>query len=344
MVPLFLVGFLATAAALHVAVPEEGVRLYAEYRSEKLAMLDAMKGSADIAAFGTSHVHCGFDPRAFDSEMRRLGALAPGSASVNLGVAGGSQTEQRAMALEYFRSLKANGVRPRLIVLELNAGANFTAQFLCHPRNINISDAGTLGFAKSLASSPLPTKQRLGRLGVALASTGMYVANVGMVSNAVFRHGLNASIYDEDTGDDRRGVKRGLSSPVQTAEVQRIFAVPASPKSAPAVLVEGNRRLVDELAAAAREDFGPNGVPRFVYLVTPHTDDRMTTVVYPDTVETSIGSVPIVDLGRIDRHPDLYQASLWLDAAHVNAPGAALMTRLLADEIARRQQAPNAVR
>src|SRR5690242_199500 len=83
--------FLLTAAAIHLAVGDPW-RLYAEGRTEKIAMLHALRGRIDAVAVGTSRIEEGFDPAAFDA------AFADGPyriASLDLGLPGGSQTEQR---------------------------------------------------------------------------------------------------------------------------------------------------------------------------------------------------------------------------------------------------------
>ena len=48
-------------------------------------------------------MHNGFDPRIFDAAMR---GTAEQTRSLNLGIAGGSQSEQRATALEFVRHLQ----------------------------------------------------------------------------------------------------------------------------------------------------------------------------------------------------------------------------------------------
>src|SRR5690348_16578727 len=94
-------AFLLTAAAIHLAIGDPW-QLYAEGRSEKLAMLHALRGRIDAVAVGTSRIEEGFDPAVFDA------AFADGPyriESLDLGLPGVSQTEQRSMAQEALRTL-----------------------------------------------------------------------------------------------------------------------------------------------------------------------------------------------------------------------------------------------
>jgi len=90
-VAIAVLGFVATAAFIHVLI-RRPLYLHADTRSEKLVLLNAWKGKAYSASFGSSHVHDGFDPRVFDSELE---GTALQTHSINLAVEGGSQTEQR---------------------------------------------------------------------------------------------------------------------------------------------------------------------------------------------------------------------------------------------------------
>ena len=61
-VAMFAAGFVVVAGVVHLAVGDP-LRLYADMRSEKLMVMDEWQGRAYSAAFGSSHVHYGFDPR-----------------------------------------------------------------------------------------------------------------------------------------------------------------------------------------------------------------------------------------------------------------------------------------
>src|SRR5258708_8131213 len=66
-----LLGFMGACCLLPLLIPAP-INLYAEIRSEKIALAKQWAGIASVAAFCSSHVDCGFDPRSFDE------SLAPG--------------------------------------------------------------------------------------------------------------------------------------------------------------------------------------------------------------------------------------------------------------------------
>jgi hypothetical protein len=69
----------------------------------------------------------------------------------------------------------------------------------------------------------------------------------------------------------------------------------------------------------------------------PMTDDLWGAEDLPEhlTVRTEHGTidVPIVNLARPDRFPQLYDPSLWWDPDHVNERGASLATQILAEQL-----------
>ena len=102
-----MLGFVGTCCLLRLLIPAP-INLYAEIRSEKIALAMQWAGIVSVAAFGSSHVDCGFDPRSFD------GAILPvvgHPISLNLGIAGGSQVEQTAVAREYERIVATSPTR-----------------------------------------------------------------------------------------------------------------------------------------------------------------------------------------------------------------------------------------
>jgi hypothetical protein len=291
-------------------------------RSEKIEILDDWRGGIYSAAFGSSHVNDGFDPRAFDDELSAVERRTP---SLNLGVEGGSQTEQRALGLEFLRRYSARGSagqQPCFVLLELNAGANFTSDHLVHPRAINIYDWKTTKFVATLSDAGLSRVRRMGRVGYALAAMAMHYTNVGMLSSKILRPPIDQKLFDEETADGRRGLHdlagtypgliRSDSKPV--AEKQNLSA--------------GNYHLLEELAAAS----GDRNL-HFVYFVTPLFPDVQRFPDYPATIETPNGNEPIVNLGRPDLFPELFNPKNWHDPGHLNADGAALASRLLAGQI-----------
>ena len=328
-VALFALGFVAVAGLLHLTV-RDPLHLHADYRSEKLVMLGQLQGSVFSAAFGTSHVHNGFDPRAFDRELGGAGGIQ--THSMNMAVAGGSQAEQRVMALEFVRHIQAP---PRgdacLVMLELDAGANFLTSFLVHPRTIDIYDWRTAQFISHLTAPLTPAyrmsrTQRLGRLGYALAAFGLHSINLGMVSNAIFAPQLNQALVDDQMQDDRRGLLEETHGNAKLTE--ELNTTPRSSKAAPGMLTAGNADLLGEIQAAS-----PRHTLDFVYFIFPKFSDLSAEPVYPDHLEVNGRLVPIINMARPSRFPQLYRIELWRDDAHLDSEGAALLSKLLADEV-----------
>ena len=326
----FAIGFVMVAVLLHLTL-RHPQSLHADMRSEKLAMMRQWSGAASSASFGSSHVHNGFDPRIFDKGMAGTPAQ---SRTVNLAIEGGSQTEQRLMALEFLRSLRpSQAARPQacLLILELAAGANFTTEHLVDPRAINIYDWSTLKFAMRLVSPNMALSQRLGRVTYAWTAMALHYMNIGMMSNRIWPAPLNARMIDEQTKEDRRGLLL-VPEPAWMRGIIQI-KISQSPPHATAVtgsLVPGNFDLVDELKSVS-----PVRNLNVVYVVMPMISDLTTRKDYPETLVTAHGPVPVVNLGRPDRYPGLYRSELWLDDAHLNADGARTATGLLAESLKR---------
>jgi hypothetical protein len=321
---LFLLGFAACAAAIHLSI-RDPLHLHADGRSEKLAILD--RGSFQSAAFGSSHIINGFDPRVFD---RDLAGTTLATHTVNLAVSGGSQSEQFAMAREFLRHLHPSPESHAcLVTLELNAGANFTPDHLVHPRAIDVYDWPTARLISRMVDRRMTLTQRLGRAGFAFAAMGLHYANVGMLSNRVFSPPLDADMLARQTIDDRRGQQIDPVPAAFTAEiVQEIDALPRQTALQTSDLTPGNTEMIAQLSAAA-----PMRGVAFVYLVTPKLSNLRSSVDYPDHIEAAGQTVPIVNLARPDRYPQLYAAPLWHDNAHLDAQGAAMATALFATEL-----------
>jgi hypothetical protein len=324
---VFALGFVIVAAAIHMALPNP-LRLYADMRSEKIELLDTWKGGVYAAAFGSSHVNDGFDPRAFDDELTAMQRRTP---SINLGIEGGSQTEQRVMALEFLRHFSggaAAGHQPCYVMLELNAGANFTPNHLVHPRAINIYDWATTKFVTQLSEPGFSRVHKAERDGYALAAMTMHYTNVGMLSNAILQPPIDKELYAEETSDGREGL-HDLSDvdaiPVEAAEDPD---PPGKPVAVEQALSPGNGHLIEELAAASDDPH-----LHFVYFVMPIYSNLRRFPDYPATMQTGVGVVPIFNLARPDLYPQLFEPKYWHDPAHLNADGAALVSRILADQL-----------
>lgn len=315
-------AFLLTASVIHLAVGDPW-RLYAEGRSEKIAMLHALRDRIDAVAVGTSRIEEGFDPAVFDA------AFAAGPyriASLDLGLPGGSQTEQRKMAQEALRTLRPpNGRAACLLIMELNAGVNFPPEDVLHPRSIDVYDANTIRFANGFGGDTVGAYERLGRLGFALIAGVAHYANSGMLAALLFHGGdaRNPAVALEQT----RGHRITAASATDRRDVAAAFADRGKPNLIDGAFTPGDRELLADVATAT------TAPPQVVYVVTPTLSDLADAYIYPDTIDGQDGPVPVINLARPDRYPELYQPSLWRNAGHLNAAGAALFTRLLATQL-----------
>jgi hypothetical protein len=331
---LFAASFAVTAALLHLGVHAlvgDTMTLYATGRSEKLAMMPAWRGKYFSAIFGTSHLANGFDPRAFD---RQLAASPAATHSVNLALIGGSQTEQRRMALEWVSHLVTPAEagappQPCFVILELNAGVNFPSFDVFHPRAINIYDWESTRLAASMVGPELPRTQQAGRLGAALVEMGLHDLSLGMLSNFIFKPALDHDLFAEETSDDRRGLLIESTPAAVASDVSRVLDVaPPKPAIDHAELTQGNTRLIEELDRVSRvKHYSP------VYVVSPMVTDVATTHLYPDHLMVDGRMVPIINVARGDLYPQLYQGMLWHDGAHFDGEGAALFSRIFAQSL-----------
>lgn len=326
-IALFALGFVVVASVIHACM-RHPLYLHADMRSEKLLMLEGLKGRVYSAAFGSSHVHDGFDPRAFDEAVAGSGAE---TRAVNLAILGGSQSEQRRMALEFVRGLTAPPAGEAcLAILELNAGANLQNMHLVHPRSIDIYDWKTVQFISSLTDGEMSVTQRAGRVGFAVVASLLHYTNVGMVSNWIFAPPIDRKQLDAESTDDRRGLDARPAPGDGGAAFEQYIASQAGHfQVTQGKLYPGNGELVDELAKAS----AVSNVS-FVYFVSPKLSDFTTAEDFPDHLVTAQGrTVPIVNLARPDRYPALYKPDLWFDEAHLDEQGAALLSRTLGDQL-----------
>jgi hypothetical protein len=319
-------SFAATALLLHLLI-DNPRQLYAEERSEKLALLHKWSHDIDVVAVGTSRVEEGFDPAVFDATFTTSGQRTN---SFNLGLPGGSQSEQRFTGLEALSALQSSNARSdRLLLLELNAGINFPPEDVLHPRSIDLYDMDTIRFSYRFGGDEGAVKQ-LGRLGFALVAGVAHYANAGMLSAIVFRsksadnpevalaatHGQRIT---PASAQDRQGVAEAFSARI----------APTQP--APVSLAPGNLHLIADLAYAAP---ATSAHPvQLAYVVTPTLADRSSAAIYPDEIRGPNGPVPIINMARPDRYPELYQQANWRNTGHLNKAGAALFTRLLAQQL-----------
>jgi hypothetical protein len=321
------VGFLVTCCLVRPLI-RDPIGLYAEIRSEKLALARQWAGVASIAAFGSSHVDCGFDPRAFDAAFS---SPTKHPVSLNLGVAGGSQIEQTAVAREYERQVAASGApaTAHVLLLEANSGVNFTGKFMTHPRSINIYDANALRLALQFSDPKLGRVRALGRSLVAIGDYLLNFMNVGMLSSQIFPAQLNAALVGTQTTADRRGLSPPPPSPMDVRDTRDIHtlveSLPPKPSVSPAVLTPG-------LCAEARslvQDAKGTQTYRIVYFVTPKLTDLRSYDTYPQTITCGGLVIPIIDVALPAENPGLYDISLWHDINHLNERGAGVYSKLL---------------
>ena len=329
-IALAAAGFFLGAAAIHASI-RDPLHLHADMRSEKLAMLDGWHGKVFSAAFGSSHVHNGFDPAAFN---RALAGSPLATQTANFAVEGGSQTEQRIMALEFLKHLESPAQagappQPCLVMLELEAGANFGTQFFVHPRAINVYDWPTTHLVASFAPPSMNVKQRYGRIGFALIEMALHYSNVGMLSNLIFTPPLD----DRALADQTAGGRLGQRVMLQTAKGSGALAgIVAAAPSHPAVIrgeiTPGSGVLASQLTAAS-----PVKNVSFVFFVMPMLRDLTEAPNYPDHLTVNGRDVPIINLGRPDRFPQLFEPARWYDDAHLERSGAALASTLFAAQL-----------
>jgi hypothetical protein len=332
---------MSMAGLLHLCI-RDPLHLYAQVRSEKLALMDKWKGRASSAAFGSSHVDNGFDPRAFDQE---LSSTAAATTSLNLGISGGSQTEQAAVAAAFLESLPpaAPGSPSRFVLLELTAGANFTNDHLFHPRAINIYNIDAIRLALNDAGlTSVGWRRALGRSGFALAAGLLHYLNVGMLSSRIFPAPLNSALVFSETAFDRRGLTPNQAAPKLSPDalaVQNVLAQQHPSQATPGEVLDGHRVLLSDLADAARRK-----KVQLLYFVAPKLGNLLSYPIFPASAFDGSSSVPILNVARPEEHPELYRPELWHDPNHLTESGAAVFSRLLADELVKRLQLYGATR
>lgn len=304
-----------------------------------MAMLGSRRSTVTAAAFGSSRVHNGFDPRVFDAALADSGYTVD---SLNLALFGGSQTEQRALARDFSAHLVRPDGRPSvcMVLLEINAGLNFQATNLFHPRSINLYDPDTVVFAMRFSGESLGTRRRLGRAAIAISAGVLHFANVGMLGEALFdpiadtlspkrtSEALRGFLNEDPTAAGLAGVRRAFEDRPRQAATQEVLILP------------GNRQLLADIASVAAVSN-----LQLMYFVTPSLDDLALAPVYPAVIDGPNGPIPIFNFAQPSRYPQLFDEKLWRDPGHLSTTGATALTRLLAEEVrAWLTQTPNASR
>jgi hypothetical protein len=324
-------GFVGACCLLRLLIPAP-INLYAEIRSEKIALAKQWAGVVSVAAFGSSHVDCGFDPRSFDE------SLAPGSVrpiSINLGVLGGMQIEQAAVAREYLRlsAASASSRDTHILLMEINTNVNFTNKVMTHPRSIYIYDLDAVRLAFRFSDPKLGAVRAVGRSAVALFGFALNSMNVSMLSDRMFEPPLNHAILDNQSVADRRGLSPP-SEPPTDEENRDLHALMAGLKSSPtgfaAELTTGG--LCMEATSLLPRGAAPNGY-HLIYIVTPKLSDLRSYNIYPDSISCGTLRVPIINVALPLAHPELYDPALWHDITHLTERGAGVYSGLLAQAV-----------
>ena len=329
-VALSAAGFVLGSAAIHATI-RHPLDLHADIRSEKLYLMQQWHGTVFSAAFGSSHVHDGFDAAAFD---RAVAGTPLATAAANFAVEGGSQTEQRAMALRFVRQLESPASagapsQPCLVMLELAAGANIGTNFLVHPRAINLYDWDTTRFALHYSGAELSRRQRYGRAGYGFEAMALHEMNVGMLSNLIFAPPLSEKELAEESGDGRLG-HRELVTPasVQVELRNQVAGMPRTPKPEQVPVSPGAYRLVEDIAAASAVRN-----LTFAYVVMPSLSNLRDEPEYPDHISVNGRDVPIINMAQPERFAQLYDPALWRDDVHLNVTGSAMASELIARQL-----------
>lgn len=325
---LFLLGFIVSAIAIHLIVGDP-LNLYGPTRSEKLALLKDWEGRAYSAAFGSSRVHNGFDPRIFDKALK---GTPLESITLNMGVEGGSQTESYLMAERFIKGLTApppKSAQACLVLLEINEGANIQARYMYLPRSINIYNFDTINLAIDLSRGAIGRIRSAGRVGYALFSGVLHYANMGMLSGKIFHPPLSEEMLKKQSANDRRGMLSHQQTDGARKTIEAVLRnVPVKPSINNAALTVGEYSLLTSIQRQS-----PVHPIQFVYVATPQLADLHERPEYPPSMAGPNGLVPIINLAQPEKFPQLYEPKLWHDSGHLNEQGAQLMTSLLAKEM-----------
>ena len=319
---LFLLAFAITASVVHVYLREPEA-LYAAGRSEKLHLLAEWKDRANAGVFGTSRIHEGFDPEIFDSQFS---STATPMKSVNLGLYGGSQTEQRIIARHYLEQMQPHPDTLCLVILEWNAGLNFPPENRFHPRAVNLYGLDTMRFVYGYSDHSIPFGRRKGRLGFASLAALAHFTNTGMLSSLLFPEMPQEKDALEEA---RRGLRSPEANKHDKEEVERVFAERSKKlEYEDASILPGNRRLLDDLAQIK------SAAPvHFIYLVTPTLENMNRAPKFPASMEGPNGDVPIINLADAGKFPQIFQSKYWRNTGHMNAEGAQIFSQLMGGQI-----------
>lgn len=321
-----ILGFMSTGTIINILFNRyvDPLDLYAQGRSEKLNTLNKTEVRYNLAIFGSSRVADAFDPNAFDARLSNHGIK--GINSINLGVPGGSQTEQYAMATRYINYLKRNNIKRATLILELTAGVNLQNMHLIHPRAINLYNHDVALFALSFSTPKSGLFKSLGRSAYAVAATSLYHLNLGFLSSTIFSplHIADDSFHhinNQNLDSINRRINQSVPSDVATA----FLKAPKSSISMSFIGQPGYSGLINNLSEQASLN---NINIKFVYVAFPTLQTLNHHILWPPHMKTLIGNVPVIDLSASQQ---LITPKCWKDVGHLNKKCAFIASQIIAD-------------
>ena len=325
-----LAAFICTSAALHAWLPAPEVRDV----SPKLRFFAAHRDEFDTIFVGSSHVHNGVSPTAFDEVLARAGIP---SRTFNFGADGMFPPEQFYL-LEQILAMKP----PKLKRIFLEIG-NVEVTWLPGQENsqraVYWHDWKRTGIVlrkifEAEVDEPWPRKLRAvrrwrGTIVRHLALLGRNVCNVGRAFD------IAKSLAGPEAAEWELGPLRDGYFPL-TANMPEEKAAAFQRELAREESAGIQRVELDPYAAAAYRDYAgairrDGATP--VFIVPP---------VYPQFPSQFPGVSPGLVLAYNDpsRYPDFYRPDLRVDQHHLNAAAADKFTRLVAADFLKNTQHP----
>jgi hypothetical protein len=321
---IFIVVFFVTTKLIRFFLPDP-FTLYTSSRSEKLEIINRLSESANVAAFGSSHIETAFDPRVFDNQAHKNGLPLK---SINLAIGGGNHPEQILMAKKFMekKKIRSGKKSPQLIILEMTNGVTFPPINRYTSRAINIYDFETTNLSfklKNLNSTSL--EKSIGQKIVALNSFILNSLNTGMLSSYIF---INKKFDPEklyqNLEDDKRGYHASTHK-IGDEEIKEMERV--NPEKFKYI---NNEKLIEILLKEKNSsEFS------FLFVAAPFLEnkDDKECVKYPEKISIQKQEVPIFSFSCKEENPELFQSNNWSDPVHLNSNGAQILSKLLANKV-----------
>jgi hypothetical protein len=334
-----LVAFVAGLAVLFAGVGRFDRLSDVDVVGDKLAWLEAHRDEYDVVFVGSSYVYRQLSPATFDAETARLGRA---TRSFNFGIPGMDPPES------YFlveRVLAASGGRLRYVVLELDYYRELVRQNGAHTRRFDyFHDAKrTAQLGRALVESPAPPSKRakdvathveafareflhVGR-GRALATDLVAPASGDDLASLGPRHDGFLSLDDDTStrGEWRRAFAGDLDEQLYAEKVAALAGGAEDERwSMSQVDVDA---LADTIATIRAAGATP------ILIVPPCLAARA------DILRAAHANfdVTILAFNSPAAYPALYAIESRFDAGHLNARGAAELSRALAEAFAAAQ-------